>query len=351
MKERDMAGHTGFYCEMLERQLAWRKKQKALNQDPGLWVGRPYAHVFPSQLKHQNLWPGMWHDGEFPLEPYLAEGKIQAHKGMGNLLSSWALCANLYFPFGRSANGRGLLAGFLSAQVGSHISSIRKVELEWEHETDARFRPPELLGEKDGSRGSNQTSPDVAFDGVTEDGRSVLVLTEVKFTERHFYPCSVFKKPEFRTAGRSAGCGACRTAPVHVDPDVVCAQTTVLGRRYWEHLKDVFNWQVELSRCPAARDGYQLFRQQSLAEALARSGAYDTVVSTVAFHEGNDDLLGCLGSTGIADIRCDWAPLFRGKVTFATFTHQQWVQYVREQPELLDWCENWLGYVNDRYGM
>jgi hypothetical protein len=81
------------------------------------------------------------------------------------------------------------------------------------------------------------------------------------------------------------------------------------------------------------------------------SQAFDVVVSSVAYHESITDLMACLRTTGIPDIRTDWAPLFRGQASFTTFTHQQWVQYVRGQPGLPVWCKDWLEYVADRYGM
>jgi hypothetical protein len=346
-----MGAHTPFYCEMLEQQLTWRKRQQALSQEFGPWVGKLYPHIFPRGLEHQNLWPGLWPDGQFPLQPYLVEGDIQAHKGMGNLLSSWALCASLYFPFGRSEEGRRILAGFLREHMRLPVATVDRVELEWQHGENPRFRPPVLLGERDGSRGSNQTSPDVAFEGITDDGGAFLVLTEVKFMERHFYPCSVFRKPELREAAMQSGLGACRRTPVRFAPGPICAQASLLGRRYWEHIEDVFDRDARLSCCPAAMDGYQILRQQALAEALAKHGAFDLVVSSVACHAGNTDLLGCLRTAGIRDIRIDWAPLFRGKARFLVFTHQEWVRHVREQTELPDWCGNWLEYVKARYAM
>jgi len=49
------------------------------------------------------------------------------------------------------------------------------------------------------------------------------------------------------------------------------------------------------------------------------------------------------------DIRSDWAKLFRGQATFATFTHQEWVEWVRQQDRSAE-LDDWLGYVGGRYG-
>ncbi len=56
-----------------------------------------------------------------------------------------------------------------------------------------------------------------------------------------------------------------------------------------------------LRSCPAAHAGYQLFRQQALAEGIAGSGKYDLVVSSLAVDDRNNTLRECLKKTGIAD--------------------------------------------------
>jgi hypothetical protein len=103
-----------------------------------------------------------------------------------------------------------------------------------------------------------------------------------------------------------------------------------------------------LKRCPAATAGYQLFRQQALAEAIAKSGSYKLVVSSVAFDERNDTLIGSLRTTGLGDFRA-WGDLFEGQARFVTFTHQQWVSYVYAHGDAGEWGD-WLTYVGRRYG-
>ena len=124
-------------------------------------------------------------------------------------------------------------------------------------------------------------------------------------------------------------------------------------RKYWDHLKPVTNNQglSQLKACPAAFDGYQLFRQQSLAEGIAQSGKFAIVVSAVAYDARNTGLMFSLKrSTGIADLRSDWTRLFAGKAAFLTFTHQAWVRWVREHDQQGQWIE-WLAYIAKRYRM
>jgi len=60
-------------------------------------------------------------------------------------------------------------------------------------------------------------------------------------------------------------------------------------------------------------------------------------------------LIRCLRGTGVEDFTKEWGPLFEGKALFRSFTHQQWVNWVRERDIEGKWKE-WLGYVKNRYG-
>ena len=55
-------------------------------------------------------------------------------------------------------------------------------------------------------------------------------------------------------------------------------------------------------------------------------------------------------STGITDIRSDWSPLFSGKANFSIFTHQAWVDWVKEHDPQGRWKE-WIEYVTQRYDL
>lgn len=103
-----------------------------------------------------------------------------------------------------------------------------------------------------------------------------------------------------------------------------------------------------MKRCAAATAGYQLFRQQALAEGIANSGRYSLVASTVAFDERNTSLKGCLRTTGIDDFQTGWGKLFDGKALFKTWTHQQWVKFVRDN-QVNGELDDWLNYLNKRY--
>lgn len=88
-------------------------------------------------------------------------------------------------------------------------------------------------------------------------------------------------------------------------------------------------------------------RQHALAEGIASSGKYDLVVSCLPLDERNEPLQRCPRSTGLEDVR-KWGDLFPGKAEFKTFSHQQWVSWVREHDGDGEWA-GWLKYVEARY--
>jgi hypothetical protein len=121
------------------------------------------------------------------------------------------------------------------------------------------------------------------------------------------------------------------------------------NRKYWDFIKFSDDAARILKGCPAAMAGYQLFRQQALAEGIAARGNYDFVISCVAYDNKNQNLITCLKSTGIDDFRAEWSNLFDGKAGFKSFSHQQFVTWIRENDSGSKW-KDWLSYVKNRYG-
>ena len=332
---------------MRDRQAEWRRSHVA-SQECGTWKGRPYAHILPKDLWEEGLWPGIGRESENSLPVYLQRTGVFKHKDAHHLNSSWMLCVNLYFPFRATVAGRIMFASFLRSHVAEEIGSLEEIELEYE-DRDSTLRPSHILGEK-GIRGSGQTSPDLGL--KVNEGRG-LVLVESKLAERNFDYCSAGPHPRSTSRPRNPDPNRCNN-PLAVAKDYVgqCHQHhPAWGRRYWEHLAPVADQKllVSLPRCPAARGGYQLFRQQALAEGIARSRRYDLVVSAVAVDERNDEPDAALRRSGVAGLR-QWGQLFKGRARFAVFTHQEWVGWVQEHDTAGSWSD-WLGYVRSRYGL
>ena len=326
-----------------QHQLAWRAAS-ALTKVRGSHKGVERGWILPEESWEEGLWPGVRSGSDHPVQAYLDTHGASRHTGANNLKSSWSLCANLYFPFGADRNGKELLAGFLKEHCAPEVQSVESVELEYALEGD--LHPSCLLGEAGGSRGKGQTSPDAAF--VVNGGRG-LILTECKFTEHSFYECSART-----TAGSDRRPGnpdpsRCLNAVAVLDSPATQCHQAAWGRKYFERLATAANRAVwaSLIGCPAAFAGYQLFRQQALAEGIASSGAYDLVVSSVAVDARNDVLAKSLSSTGVSSI-AEWGRLFQGRARFAVFTHQQWFKWVREQQDG-PWSA-WCTWVGNRYG-
>ena len=333
-----------FDAETKAAQVAWRGRFVSTSK-AGKHNGKEYPWILPKENWVEGLWPGIRPGEENDLEAYLDESGVKKHRCVHNLKSSWALCANLYFAHRADT---AVIGGFLSKRLSEDIVGVEAVELEWAEKPP--LDPACLLGEAGGVRGANQTSPDVAFAVRLRSGGRGLILTEVKFTERSFSPC--------RGRGRHSGNenpARCLAGPkVIADPENEChlvswAKGRRKNRRYWEHLTFADTAPARLETCPAAKAGYQLFRQQALAEGIAGSGVYDSVFSVVAYDERNDRLLGSMRSTGLSNFTRDWGPLFEGKARFAAFSHQEWVAWVRQNDFDARW-ERWASWVAERYG-
>lgn len=330
--------------QVQDHQSAWRKVNIASVKWGGHGKGS-HPWILPSEYWEENLWPPIRRGSTNSLPKYLDRAGAHRHTGSNNLKSSWVLCANLYFPFGWSDEGKSLLAGFLKAHVDRRIESVDRLELEYAEE--GALSPATLLGEAGGARGKGQTSPDVAY--VVNGGRG-LILTESKYAEHSFYPCSARIAKDEEKRPRNPSPERCDHAlSVLDDPKGKCHQVT-WGRKYWDQLAPVVDREVmsQLKWCPAANGGYQLFRQQALAEGIANSGKYQFVVSCVAMDARNELLAGSLEATGIGNLG-DWAKLFRGRARFVPTTHQAWVRWVRDHDADQRWGE-WLDYVERRYG-
>jgi len=329
---------------MSDYQVEWRKNH--IQSSEAGWQNRKQrAWILPRELWEEGLWYGIRSGSERSLPGYLRRNRVQKHSGVHNLKSSWVQCANLYFPFRASEHGRNLLARFLREQVSADIRSVDAMELEYEERGD--LHPSRLLGEEGGGRGAGQTSPDLAF--LVNEGQG-LVLTENKFVEHSFYPCSAHWHKGSSERAANPDPSRCNHAlAVLDDPQSMCHQVA-WGRRYWDHLAPVTSREriSSFRCCPAARAGYQLFRQHALAEGIAASGRYRFVVSCVALDDRNETLRGCLRSTGLPDLQ-DWGDLFRGRAGFSVVSHQQWVSWVRAHDGDGQWAD-WLSYVQSRYG-
>ena len=128
----------------------------------------------------------------------------------------------------------------------------------------------------------------------------------------------------------------------------ICHQT-VWGRKYWSNIQLSDEGKKQFSRCPAATAGYQLFRQQALANGILKNADFDIVASTVSFDSRNEKLLHSLKATGVSNFKNQWGLMFDDQAIFKAWTHQDWVEFVRTNQVGNEW-NGWLQYLADRYG-
>ncbi len=335
------------------QQVRWRKKNKVLLGQNGKQNGVMKEWILPP-----DKWlSGTWDDTHLQnlLVHYLEGEQIQAHQGRHNLKSSWTQCANFFFPFRYHPHMKNMLASFLRRELNLDVSTINAIELEYA--APGKLAPEHLLGESGGNRGSGQTSPDVAILFSCDDGKCGIYLVENKYTEHHFYSCSASKKTlsaEHRLRGLEPNPSPehCRNVRELVSDFTSNCHQVSWGRKYWAILNESLdsNTLQVLPYCPAMNDGYQLLRQQALAQGIADAGLFDYVFSGVAYDERNRELVGCLSDLELTDFTRDWPRLFNSssKVRFHCFTHQKLVSWVMRSRS--DYIREWGKYICQRYG-
>ena len=329
-------------------QINWRKKYKLAEGKLGVQNRVQREHILPA-----SQWRlGLWQPIRNPLDEYIRVSCIQPNTGKHNLKSSWTQCANLFFPFRYYPDMKGIFAGFLSQQLALRVTDIEMLELEYA--ASGNLEPQRLLGEVGGIRGSMQTSPDVAVLFGCEDGKSGIYLIENKYVEHSFYPCSGAKKTLSKTHSErglppNSHPERCLNAvEVFWNPEEMCQQEA-WHRKYWSILRDTINEEClkTCGHCPALSGGYQLFRQQALAQGIADSDLFDYVISGVAYDCRNDALVGCLKGIGLDNFTNDWTRLFNTRVQFRCFTHQDFVSYVKQSKN--GTAMKWVKYISERY--
>jgi hypothetical protein len=331
---------------MHDHQENWKLKKLPHITLKGWQNAHQYDHVLPKLKLQENFYPPIRLQLFAPAKGYLAKMAIKPHTGIHNFLSSWALCANMYWPF-NNPEGKKLLAEYLKIETNLDIYEITELELEFEDIDDA-YKPANILGEDTkGGRGSGQTSPDLAILFKNSNGDDGVLLIECKFTEHNFYACSGYKynNPEDRLKNESNE--ICKNTKALLKNDFRECNLQKWNRKYWDLLKHDLNrlFFESLDRCPMSTCCYQLFRQQALAKGLEKK--YKIVASCVAMDERNSTLINSGKRTGLKPFPQGWQELFPG-LPFYWFTHQAWFEFVKANNAEGRWDE-WIDYIGERY--
>jgi len=306
-------------------------------------ISKPY--ILPNKNFRQSFFPEIVDSLFEEPEGYLKKYHVRPHTGIHNLMSSWVLCANMYWPF-RNSEGFKLFANFLKQVTGLDIHEITDMDLEYEDDVND-FKPGKLLGEDDGGmRGSGQTSPDLAIRFRTEDGKNGIILIESKFSEHSFYSCSGYSKtkPGKPVNGKKE---RCLNPSLIVDSDFKECHLTTWDRKYWDLLgKELDKVKFSsLKKCPMSSSCYQLFRQQALAKGFEKK--YDISVSAVATDSRNEELKNSSVRNGMKPFPEGWRELFPDLKLY-WFTHNEWFTFVKQNNPGGRW-DVWLKYILERY--
>ena len=309
------AKETPFDKQAESYQIYWRKKYNLAKGKWGWQNKVQREHILPT-----SQWLlGLWQPIRNPLDEYIRVSGIQPNTGKHNLKSSWTQCANLFIPFRYHPDMKRIFAGFLSQQLALRVTDIEALELEYA--APGNLEPRRLLGEVGGMRGSMQTSPDMVVLFGCEDGKSGIYLIENKYTEHSFYNCSGAKKTLSKTYSErelppNNHPERCLDAVALLQNPKKMCQQEAWHRKYWSILRDTINKEFlkTCGHCPALNGGYQLFRQQALAQGIANSNLFDYVISGVAYDYRNDALVGCLKSIGLDNFTNGWNRLFNTRV-------------------------------------
>ena len=329
-----------FKERMRIHQINWRKKYLPNIISNGWQNGKSYEHILPKKYQVHNFYPAI----QESLFNYLKDNKIQHHTGIHNLLSSWVVCSNFYWPFNND-EGHKLLVDYLNQFLSLNIVTINSIDLEY-LDNQQCLSPSQLLGEDKGIRGSGQTSPDLAIVFVNSVGEKGILLIESKFTEHSFYSCSGYSKTK---PGKPINPDKKRCLDTEgiLNSDFKNCHLLAWERKYWNILKDDLNKNLfqKLKRCPMSLSCYQLFRQQALSKGYEKK--YNISISCVFTDSRNEKLMNSVCSTGLNSLPNGWQELFPN-LHFKWLTHNNWFKFVKANNLKGKW-DKWINYIEGRY--
>jgi hypothetical protein len=205
-----------------------------------------------------------------------AAGKGVADRTFKNMLSSQAMCFNLFTPLAQDlALATDILQPFLPG-----LRSVRRISFE--------FTPPaEVFRDQSGHGG---VDCDLLVEADWEDGAGAVVAIETKFVEPEFSTCG------FRKAGRAArGQAVCPDGvPVRADSHK-CLYSCRKGYHYWEQTKraeTLSSTALPDVGCPFAGPEWQLWVNHTLVHALSERFGAKHAIFAVCAPVANRALLG-----------------------------------------------------------
>ena len=321
-----------FFKRMKESQARYKIKVLGIKEPGFSRGGTPYSHILPKEKWELNLWEGIRNEAC----SYFGANGIAWHDQRHNLLSSQAMCVNVFFPLRHHLE---ILGVFLS-QYFNDILEVINLDFEY-------TGPRNYFGER-GGRGQNRTSSDLAVMWLDIEKSPRMLLLEFKFTEPDFGQCGQEDNPLPERCLSSS--------KVVSSPRRECYRAQK-GRKYWDMIlsgKGPFHkgFLTTESFCPFRYDFYQLMRNQLLAHCIQSDpNSFLSKVDFGAFyHSENQTLLEMKHAFGGEHNPVKaWPKMLKNPNTFHSFTVQDLLRIVETQ--LPDNLLSWRSYLRCRYAL
>lgn len=203
-----------------------------------------------------------------------AQGKGVSKRTFENMLSSQAMCFNLFAPLAEDLG----LASAVFRRIIPVILTVSSIQFEYTPSND-------IFGDQIGHAG---VGCDLLVEGIAADGAKIVIVIETKFVEPEFSICG------FRVPGRSAKGQPVCPDNIIIDEDVNgCLYTELKKYRYWERTWEVDSLNTSalpVVGCPFGGPLWQLWVNHTIAqvEALRRGASY--AIFAVCSAEGNKKL-------------------------------------------------------------
>ena len=204
-----------------------------------------------------------------------ASGKGVAARTFENMLSSQAMCFNIFQPLGADPE----LAVRVLSQFFPSLASVTNIIIE--HTPDKN-----IFRDQSGKGG---VDCDVLIEGADANNNRLVIVVETKFVETEFSICG------FRKLGRAKEGKAVCPVDVPVGSDHHnCFYTSRKHYEYWEHTKEhslLKKDSLPESGCPFGGPLWQLWVNHALAHAEAKERGATSAFFAVCASSANHKLL------------------------------------------------------------
>jgi len=263
-----------FQKEMEEHLLRFKTNSQYLpSHSKKAWLYNDFA---------DNLFPPIRHG----FLQHIYDEAMPLHDYINHVRSSQAYCINVFYPV--LIQNPGALLELLGSRIHTHLKTLLGFEFEYSPDTN-------VLGEwkSDDNRPEEYvTAVDLKIDAQDNQGRRVVFLVEVKFTESSFTPCGGFD------SGRNTGDmrRACTDAGVLTKDSRECYLQGANGKgklhrtyfKYFDPLLSHFNEASFHAECPFIHL-HQCLRNHALVRHHRSAG--DSCFFVLLHHEKNESIV------------------------------------------------------------